>query len=733
MSEQWLTTKEAAAFLGVALPTVQKWIQNGQIRAKRLGKKWLLSRTSLSGQLERFGVTAVSGFLTVEEAAERFQVSKLSLLTAIKNGGLPCQTLSDGRYWRRYLDPAEVAAWKQARADKPRKIRPLASSLPATGPTHYSLAEASKLVHRSVTCLRQAIREGLLKTEDPSRISRTDLEDWLQRLQFLAGQSHRQDLLSLKAAAQQAKVSLDTLRRALLRGQLATESNPAGQPLVAPEELQRWVSARGFADPSRLGAGRTYRLKEIAELTQIKLATVQSDVTKGLLKASLMAGAPPYHLVSEADFVAWLKSRDQKYTRPKLEGEVLSTRQACERFGTTQDILRQGRKTGRLQVARRFSSNGVGLFYSSQEVEQYLKHRSQADGWTRTRIAEFFGINAEAVREAMLRGDLPFEMTDLPGKGPRRCVSPGDLIEWVRRQAPPYRLEMTHLGHFVSYKTAAQLANQPQSAIHAALCSGELSGLHSGAEDAGYHIPRYQFDLWLARQGLPPSWELETDTRWLRIQDAAQLAQVAIPTIQKWLTVGYLVGKRRGRRWLVDRERLLEVADLYRANRENPKGERLTVARVVTLTGLSRLTIEQAIERQDLYASALRQPGVSPLWVVDAQSLIRWLETQAPPYRKEVAQLPPLLSSKVAGKLSGLGQTSVVKALAGRRVLRPFRGGEDGAPPLHSPTPIRQVAQRPWSAALLGAGMNYTNPFHELLQQMSDASEAVKAAEKLLR
>jgi len=29
--------------------------------------------------------------------------------------------------------------------------------------------------------------------------------------------------------------------------------------------------------------------------------------------------------------------------------------------------------------------------------------------------------------------------------------------------------------------------------------------------------------------------------------------------------------------------------------------------------------------------------------------------------------------------------------------------------------------------------MNYTNPFHELLQQMSDASEAVKAAEKLLR
>lgn len=664
MSEQWLTTKEAAAFLGVALPTVQKWIQSGQIPARRLGqRKWLLSREGLSRQLERFGVTAVSGFLTVEEAAERFQVSKLSLLTAIKGESLPCKTLGVGRHWRRYLDPEEVAAWKQARVDKPRKIRPLASSCPATGPTHYSLAEASKLVNRSVNSLRLAIRKGLLKAEAPSIISATDLADWLQQLQFRAGQSHRQDLLPLKAAAQQARVSLNILRRAALKGQLAIESNPAGQPLVDPAELQRWIAARATADPSRLEQGRYYRLKEIAELTQMKLATVQRDVVKGLLQARLMAGAPPYHLVSEADFVAWLKSRDQKYTQPKLEGEALSTRQACDRFGTTEDILWQGRKSGRLQVGRRFSANGVGLFYSSQEIEQYLKQRSRTDAWTRTRIAEFFGISAESVREAMLRGDLPFEMTDLPGKGPRRCVSPEHLIEWVRRQAPPYRIEMAHLGHFVSYKTAAELANRPAAAIHAALCSGELKGLRCGPEDAGYHIPRYQFDLWLARQGLPPSWELETDTRWLRVQDAARLAQVAIPTIQKWLTVGYLVAQRRGRRWLVDRERLLEVADNYRANRENPKSDRLTVTKVTTLTGLSRLIIEQAIERQDLHASALRQPGISPQWVIDAQSLIRWLETQAPPYRKEVASLSPLVSSKVAGKLSGLGQTSVVKAL----------------------------------------------------------------------
>lgn len=93
-----LTTKEAAAFLGVALPTVQKWIQNGQIQAKRMGqKKWLLSRESLSSQLERFGTKAVSAFLTVEQAARRYQVSKLSLLAAIKEGELPFQTLGDGR------------------------------------------------------------------------------------------------------------------------------------------------------------------------------------------------------------------------------------------------------------------------------------------------------------------------------------------------------------------------------------------------------------------------------------------------------------------------------------------------------------------------------------------------------------------------------------------------------------------------------------------------------------
>jgi excisionase family DNA binding protein len=516
-----------------------------------------------------------------------------------------------------------------------------------------------------------AIREGLLKAEDPSKIARTDLDDWLQQLQFRAGQSHHQDLLSLKAAAQQANVSLGSLRRAISKGELATESNPAGQPLVVPVELQRWLAARPGSDPARLESGQHYRLREIAELTHMKLATVQRDVVKGLLKASLMAGAPPYHLVREADFIAWLRAREQKYSQPKLKGEMLSTRQACEKYGVTSDILLGGRKSGRLQVARRFAANGVALFYSSQEIEQYLKQRNGVDdAWTRTRIAEFFGINAEAVREAMLRGSLPFEMRDFPGKGPRRCVSLENLVLWVHRQAPPYRAEMAHLGHFVSYKTAAELAGRPPSAIHAALRSGELPGLNWGTEDTGYHIPRYQFDLWLARQGLPPSWELETDTRWLRVQDAAELAQVATPTIQKWLTAGYLVAQRRGRRWLVDRESLLKVADQYRANLENPKGNHLTVARVAELTGLSRVIIEQAVEREELQASALRQPGISPLWVIDTQSLIQWLETQAPPYRKEVSQLSPFVSSKVAGKLTGLGQTSVVKAL---------RAGEFGA------------------------------------------------------
>jgi len=78
MPEPWLTTKEAAAFLGVALPTVQKWIQNGQIQAKRMGqKKWLLSRESLSSQLERFGAKAVSAFLTAKPAVPPLQNARI--------------------------------------------------------------------------------------------------------------------------------------------------------------------------------------------------------------------------------------------------------------------------------------------------------------------------------------------------------------------------------------------------------------------------------------------------------------------------------------------------------------------------------------------------------------------------------------------------------------------------------------------------------------------------------
>jgi excisionase family DNA binding protein len=553
----WLSVKEAAEFLNVSQATVHKWIRVGRLSdIRRQGRHLWLSRTCLQEQLQQFGPEAVRDLLTLEAAAKRYNVSYRCLLLAVQAGKLPCHMRGEGRYWRRYLRPEEVSAWLDGRARPDRKIRTPARRLSDQGPALYTLEEASQAVRRSTSSLHLALRSG-----DLAGLDRESLNQWLDKLFYRAGGTEDPERISLQEVAQLSGCSPNSVRRWMAGGTFTIYTNPEGYPILSRAAVLAWLRERPVRQlPEH---EKYYSLRQISQFLQMKLATVQSDVVKGYLKALWVQGQPPRWMVAESALKAWMHWRNQHYTPEPPRGEELPTSEICQRYGCTADILQHGVRQGYLQPARRFGKSGVGHYWNPEAVADYLRLRAEPETiWTPGRIHTFTGVPMVSIRAAIERGALPIGVDYHPSRGPKRAVKLEDLLGWLQEAAPPYRKEVRHLSPFVSSKVAGKQSGLGQTSVVKALRAGELEAFQV-QEQTGprYYIPRYQFDRWLESRGLPPSWELEKESEWLRVADAAQLISVAKPTIQKWLSLGKLKARRRGRAWLVERSSLLEKAN----------------------------------------------------------------------------------------------------------------------------------------------------------------------------
>lgn len=102
-----LMTSEVAAWLSLTEPTITQHIHNGLIPASRLGSEWRFWRPSLLARLfpEAEPVSVDEDeegpdIITIEQLAERLQLSVPTIRLRIDDGSLPASRI--GKTWRIY-------------------------------------------------------------------------------------------------------------------------------------------------------------------------------------------------------------------------------------------------------------------------------------------------------------------------------------------------------------------------------------------------------------------------------------------------------------------------------------------------------------------------------------------------------------------------------------------------------------------------------------------------------
>ncbi|MBX3169360.1 MAG: helix-turn-helix domain-containing protein [Candidatus Eremiobacteraeota bacterium] len=552
---QWISVGRAAELTGTPIVTLQAWVARGLIPRQRRGRRWLLERKSLLDQYDRYHRRGYEHYLTPGQAARRHGVPVTRLLEAMKEGHLPFHLLGQKNgYWGRYLEPGELQEWLARPFQRKSSKRRPAESLPLDCPAFLTQTQAGRATNLGAKAVARALAQGKLEAiagpDGSPRVKRESLAAWLAQVRVEAGESEEPDQLSLRRAAQECAYSEEELRRYVNTGQLPTERNSRGRLVLRRRVWQKWLKSRRHAsqlDPEQ----RYWSLEEIAEKTGMLRDSVGAAIRRKQLKAQLVQvpdSARPAYRVADRHLKSWLKKRDRGLPAVQPRGEVLTLERAVEHSGMTREQLYYAVRHGELPAAKEHYRGAKRWLFGTIDLDDWVRRRSQPKDWTCRSLAEFAGVSYAAVLAAEDRGELKLDDSG--------------VLDWLIHRSPPYRPEVAHLENCVSFKAALKLSRVLRPVLVKALQSGELGALvEQNQGSPRYYIPRFQLDSWLESRGLAPSWQLAAETEWLRVADAATLTGYARPTIQLWIRQGKVVSRRRGRRWLVERQSLLAQAE----------------------------------------------------------------------------------------------------------------------------------------------------------------------------
>lgn len=106
-SKPFLTISETALYLGVSRPTVYSYLRNGELKAKRMGCKFKISREDIDNLFrnpEAFAIVAkekqpITEFYTTKEVLEKFGISNSWLFKAAKENNFPKITQRGKTLW----------------------------------------------------------------------------------------------------------------------------------------------------------------------------------------------------------------------------------------------------------------------------------------------------------------------------------------------------------------------------------------------------------------------------------------------------------------------------------------------------------------------------------------------------------------------------------------------------------------------------------------------------------
>ncbi|MBS2034253.1 helix-turn-helix domain-containing protein [bacterium] len=426
---------------------------------------------------------------------------------------------------------------------------------------HLTIEQAAHLAGCSKSAVQRALNQGRLTAvytaQGRALVLRESLDLWIEWRFFYAGGTDDADKISVNQAAELVEMRPANLVDYIERGAFTEHRNPAGRYILDRQEFEAWrhtiAPPRSRLDPSL----RWYTVEEIRKLTgYASHLPIYSEIQAGRLKATQCRDPHTIHVVAQADLQKWLKERSRRFPQVALKGEKLTLEEAARRYGVTVMVLRQGMKLGMIPASRQVTKGPVIYLVGSEDVEEYLKLRASDEAWTLVRAAEFLGLKYPYLVRVTREGDLPSRLDRHPAIGPRRIVDPDQLMEWFARQRIPYRKEAVHLSNVADLSEAARCSHRILSDVRICLEDGTLpnwKGL----------IPRFALDRWLEQQGLPPSWQADRDSQWLRTDAAAREAGVSKYLVHKWINSDEVQSRARGRNYLVHRQSLLRRAEEY--------------------------------------------------------------------------------------------------------------------------------------------------------------------------
>lgn len=124
MSElgEYMTTKQAAAVLGVHHATVGQYCQAGELDAMKVGVAWAIKRASVERLAAARHVDTSIFTLTTKQAAKQLGLANKTAIHLCAQGDLDAR--KDGNLW--LIDPASVTAYQNRGA----KAEPVANPKP---------------------------------------------------------------------------------------------------------------------------------------------------------------------------------------------------------------------------------------------------------------------------------------------------------------------------------------------------------------------------------------------------------------------------------------------------------------------------------------------------------------------------------------------------------------------------------------------------------------------------
>jgi predicted DNA-binding transcriptional regulator AlpA len=541
---------------------------------------------------------------------------------------------------------------------------------------YVSIKQAAELAKVGETSIRRALTSGKIvgttSGSSNSMVHRPSLNSWIVHAQLARGRWQDEQSCSVRVAAQLAGCSDTIIHNAARAGLLVASQTAQGYWLIDRESLQRWLSEKPPAAAEL--HGEFMSTEDANKLSGIAIHRLHRAINRGELEAVRVrtgVGQHPFR-IPVAAFNGWLLNTSPRFDTTRLRGELVSLEEAARRLGLNAEVLGRNVKRGRLPSARGLGP-GQPYVLGMEDVTAWVQARCdirEGKAWVLDRVSRFTGLERHRLVRSIQSKELLASEVPNPAGG-----------------RPRYRFEPSALRSWIQQHCPAY--SKESAGLSAGLSVNEVStqsGLSESAVLAA--IEAEELEALGVPEGDTIEWIISRCAfdRWCKglgidrsrsplvtISEAESISGLSPTILYDALKKDQLrgvVGRGRGARSWIERRSLEEWVELY-----GRKGDEryVTVPEAARLSSHAVPTIQLAITKGHI--EAVRAP-TRKKWLVVRDSLQLWMEQLPSPtaLRAERSALSVTDSARQAGVSSTLINKAIRDGKIEALIARGFGG-----------------------------------------------------------